>query len=148
MRFIEELLPNARARLSTVGRSADLVEAADLLSNLGREMIVVCDEVGKMVGVVTRTDVVRQFRSSLERPDAASCALTMNTNVVFCYPTDSVSEIWRTMKELRLESMPIVDGSHHPIGLLFVRDALELLMSEIEFEEQMIKDYVMGYGYH
>jgi hypothetical protein len=51
------------------------------------------------------------------------------------------------MKEIELNNVLIVDASHHPLGLLYVRDALELLMTEIEFEDQMINDYVTGYGY-
>jgi CBS domain-containing protein len=147
MRFVEELLPKASARLDTIDQCAHLVEAADLLSGFGKRMIVTCDESGRMVGVVTRTDIVRQFRSSLERPDAATCAIVMSTNVAFCHPSDPVSSVWEKMKEIGLNNVPIVDASHHPLGLLDARDALELLMSEIEFEEQMIKDYVAGYGY-
>ncbi|UVF22576.1 CBS domain-containing protein (plasmid) [Microvirga terrae] len=148
MRFVEELLPKSTARLNTIGQRARLVEAADLLSGLGKRMIVICDESGRMVGVVTRTDIVRQFRLSFERPDAATCATAMTADVVFCYPSDPVSSVWETMKELGLNNVPIVDASHHPLGLLDARDALELLMSEFELEEQMIIDYVAGYGYH
>ena len=42
---------------------------------------------------------------------------------------------------------PIVDGERRPIGLVSVRDALELLLSEVEHEGELMKEYVNCVGY-
>ena len=41
----------------------------------------------------------------------------------------------------------MVDAERKPIGLLFARDALEMLLSEVEYEEELLRDYVMCVGY-
>ncbi|MFX6842523.1 CBS domain-containing protein, partial [Acinetobacter baumannii] len=44
----------------TVRADASLVDAASLLSDTHRALLVVCSDDGAMVGVITKTDVVRQ----------------------------------------------------------------------------------------
>ena len=60
---VDKLLPLARERLSVLGSRAPLTHAARLLAQKDANLVVVCDSAGKMVGVVTKTDVVRGFCS-------------------------------------------------------------------------------------
>lgn len=72
MIFVEKILANARDRLVTIGADLPVTEAAELLYDSNCRMVVVCD-VGGIIGVVTRTDVVRQIgiaRAARARPGA------------------------------------------------------------------------------
>ena len=51
------------------------------------------------------------------------------------------------MKSKALQSVPIVDAERRPIGLVSARDALELLLSEVEHEGELMKEYVNCVGY-
>jgi CBS domain-containing protein len=62
MILIERVLPIARHRLVTIGADALLTEAAELLFAPRRRMVAVCNPVGVMIGVITRTDIIRQIR--------------------------------------------------------------------------------------
>jgi hypothetical protein len=100
-----------------------------------------------MSGVITMTDVVRQ----LSRCQGSSCTVAvftiMTDDVVFCRKTDQVYDIWTIMKERRLKNIPVTDETCVPIGLLNARDALEVLLVEVEQEESLLRDYVMCVGY-
>ena len=52
------------------------------------------------------------------------------------------------MKERGLKNVPITDQDSRPVGLLNARDALQGLLQEVENEESLLRDYVMGFGYH
>jgi hypothetical protein len=52
------------------------------------------------------------------------------------------------MKERRLKNVPITDLESRPVGVLNARDALEILLQEVEDEESLLRDYVMCVGYH
>jgi hypothetical protein len=58
--------------------------------------------------------------------------------------------VWRLveMKERRLKNVPITDLESRPVGVLNARDALEILLQEVEDEESLLRDYVMCVGYH
>ncbi|MEB6575510.1 CBS domain-containing protein, partial [Escherichia coli] len=67
---------------------------------------------------------------------------------VYCRPTDLLSDIWSVMKERHLKNIPILDPASRPIGVLNARDALEALLEELEYQEVLLRDYVMCVGYH
>jgi len=144
---IDSLLAKVRGRLLVISDDRQLTEAASLLSDNTRHMVVVCDSAGKMAGVITRTDVVRQIRHCQGCACTTACTDVMTRNVVSCRTNDWLHEVWSTMKEKGLHSIPVVDSEHKPVGLLFARDALEMLLSEVEYEEELLKDYVMCVGY-
>jgi CBS domain-containing protein len=145
--FVEKMASTARDRLVTVSHDAPLIEAARLLGTSNTDLVVVCGPGGRLSGVITKTDVVRQ----ISRCQGSSCTVAvsaiMTDDVVFCRPTDQVSDIWAIMKDRRLKNIPVTDAASVPIGLLNARDALEVLLTEVEQEETLLRDYVMCVGY-
>ncbi len=145
--FIESVLPTSRKRLVTIGADAPLTEAAELLFEPTCRMIVVCDPAGSMVGVITRTDIIRQIRRCSGYACATRCSAIMTRQVISCRPDDRLHEVWAVMKDKQLHSVPIVDSTRRPIGVLSARDALETLLASVEYEEALLKDYIMGIGF-
>ena len=144
---VESILPIARDRLLTIHARVQLTEAAESLTQSARHMVVVCDDARRMVGVVTRTDVVRQIGHCQGCACTTACATVMTRKVFWCRPDDWLHEVWAVMKDKGLRSVPIVDSERRPLGLLSARDALEMLLSEVVHEEELLKDYVMSGGY-
>jgi CBS-domain-containing membrane protein len=134
-------------RLLVIGDDRQLTEAASLLSDDIRHMVVVCDRTGAMAGVITRTDIVRQIRHCQGCACTTACTDVMTRNVISCKADDWLHEVWSIMKENGLHTVPVVDTERKPIGLLFARDAFEMLLSEVEYEEELLKEYVMCVGY-
>jgi CBS domain-containing protein len=51
------------------------------------------------------------------------------------------------MKERKLLHVPIVGDDLKPLGVINARDALLVLLEDAEYEEALLRDYVMGIGY-
>jgi CBS domain-containing protein len=51
------------------------------------------------------------------------------------------------MKKDGVLHVPVIDEDPKPLGVLNARDALQALLSEVEEEEELLRDYVMGIGY-
>jgi len=146
--FVERMLPIARDRLVTIRDDAPLIDAARLLRDLDCDLIVVRNSDELLAGVITKTDVVRQ----ISHCDGASCttaaSAVMTRSVILCRPEAPLHDIWSVMKERRLKNIPIVDDDIRPVGVLTARDALEALLEEVEYEEVLLREYVMCVGYH
>ena len=71
----------------------------------------------------------------------------MTRDVVVCKPGELLSDAWSIMRARKLKNIPIVDAESHPIGMLNARDALQLLLEEVQDEELLLRDYVMSAGY-
>ncbi|MGO3934264.1 hypothetical protein [Rhodopseudomonas pseudopalustris] len=56
MTRVPNILPKARDRLLLIGEDCQLTEAASLLSEPNRLMVVVCNDTGVTVGVVNGAD--------------------------------------------------------------------------------------------
>jgi CBS domain-containing protein len=145
---IAHVLPAARSRLVLIGDDRPLTEAASLLADTTRHMVVVCDRTGAMAGVVTRTDIVRQIQHCQGCACKTPCVDVMTREVICCCLSDSLHEVWTMMKSKGLKGVPIVDPERRPIGLVLARDALEMLLSEAEHEGELLKEYVNSVGYH
>ena len=145
--FVKQMLPRARERLATIGAGSPVREAADLMSRPHTDLVVVCDQDGGMVGVVTKTDIVGQIRQCEGHGCVARVDTIMSRGVVSCQPSDPLHDIWSLMKERGLQRIPIIDGDRKPIGIIYARDALQNLLGESESDETLLRDYVMGIGY-
>ncbi len=145
--FVEQMLPTALKRLVTIRGDAPLLEAAGLLGGAGTDLVVVCDAGKVLIGVITRLDVVRQISHCQGSGCAIAVSTVMTRPVSLCHPGDRVHDIWTVMKERRLKNIPVVGQDARPIGVLNARDALEVLLEDAEYEERLLRDYVMCVGY-
>ena len=100
-----------------------------------------------MVGVISKTDIVRQFSQRRESDGATAASTVMTRTVVSFCPDDQLHKVWTTMKHRRLKNVPILDPEYRPIGVLNARDVLEALLEEAEHEEMLLRDYVMSIGH-
>lgn len=146
--FVDGLLPIAQQKLATIADGAQLIEAARLLRDAGSDIVAVCTPDGVLAGVITKTDVVGQISHCQGQSCTTPASSVMTRDVVACKPGQLLSDVWTVMKNRKLKNVPIVDAESRPIGMLNARDALQLLLEEVEDEELLLRDYVMCVGYH
>jgi CBS domain-containing protein len=137
----------AQKRMITVQDDVLLVHAARLLSDTHRALLVVCDSSGAMVGVVTKTDVVRQVARGPGAVDGIRVSAVMTKAVTVCGREDQLHDVLARMKEKGFVHIPIVDKHARPRGVVNARDALQALLREVTDEELLLRAYVMGVGY-
>ena len=147
MRKVDRILPAAQGRLATVNANGLLIDAARLLNGPQFNLVVVCDDSGKMAGVISKTDVVSRISHCTGCSCTMAAAQVMTTEVAFCGPGDWVNDVWSVIKERRLKNLPVVDQNSIPIGVLNARDVLQVLLEDVEYEEQLLRDYVSCVGY-
>ena len=145
--FVEALLPVALDRLATIREDAPLIEAATQLARSRINLVVACRFDATIAGVITKTDVVRQLSQCKGSSCTTAASLVMAREVVVCRPTDWLADVWAMMRERGFKHVPVVDEASRPVGVLYARDALEVLLQETEADELLLRDYVLGIGY-
>ena len=144
--FVEELLAKARERLVTIADDALLIEVAKLLQ-AKTELVIVCNSEGALVGVITKTDIVKQISHCGGASCLVKASAVMTRDVLHCDAKDLLHDVWTRMRERGLKNVPVVGSTSRPLGLLHARDILQVLLSESESDEALLRDYVMGVGY-
>jgi CBS domain-containing protein len=144
---VESILSVAQQRMITVQADASLVDAASRLSDTHRALLVVCSGDGAMVGVITKTDVVRQVARCHGEVEKMRVSEVMTQAVTSCRSEDLLHDVLALMKSRGFVHIPIVDINARPLGVVNARDALQALLREVKDEELLLRAYVMGVGY-
>lgn len=144
---VETLVSSARDRLVTVSDKAPLTEAAARLGESRANLLVVCDGAGIMSGVISKTDIVSRIGRCRGSSCTESVTAVMTREVACCRSGDAIKDVWTLMKEKGFLHVPVVDHDNRPIGVLTARDVLQALLGEVEYEETLLREYVMGIGY-
>jgi CBS domain-containing protein len=138
---VNDLHTATAARLAVVGLDATLRTAALCLSRPGIGLVVVCGDVAA-AGVLTKSDLVRH----LSRAGAAVAQL-MTRPIVSCDPNDDLYSVWQTMTARKLQNMPVLGVDRKPLGILDIRDAMQVLFEHEQYQERLLIDYIDGVGY-
>ena len=143
--IVAELSSSISPRLAAIATTTTVRTAANALSQLDLGMLVVCNEGGPVVGVVSKSDLVRH----MARDGAAFAGITsvMTRDVVTCSMRDDLQAAWTKMVDRSLQNLPVLNDEGRPIGVLDIRDALRALLDQEGQEERQLINYVAGIGY-
>jgi CBS domain-containing protein len=142
---VDRLGSATSARLIAIAADDTVQAAALAFSNLNVGLLVVCDAVGRAVGVLSKSDLVRHLAGA--GPVGAPLAAAMSRDIVHCAPDDDLHAAWEDMSARRLQNMPVLDADSKPIGVLDIRDALQALLEQEQYQEQVLINYISGVGY-
>ena len=145
--FIESLLPLPSERLVVIAETAPLIQAAAVLRT-GIDLVAICRTDTSLAGIVTKTNVVEQISHCQGASCTCAVSTVMTRDVLLCHSDDPLSELWLRMKERGIKNVPLVDADLRPIAIVTARDILQVLLKEAETEEVLLRDYVMGFGWH
>jgi arabinose-5-phosphate isomerase len=144
--FIEHFLPTAHKRMCCIDAGSALLQAAQLLEH-AHDMLLVRDAEGRLVGVLTKTDAVRQIGICTGASCTAPVIEAMTKAPITMTPDGLLKDAWETMKTRGLKNIPVIDADGQPLGVLNARDVLQNLWQEVQQEEDLLFNYVMNVGY-
>ncbi len=143
---VEKMLPRAFERLAVIEAGASVQDAAELMSKPHIDLLVVCTH-GEMVGVLTKTDIVGLIGGCSGFGCTARVDSIMTRDVAYCRENEALLDVWAVMKERGFQRIPVLDDAQKPIGIIYTRDALQVLLGESEIEDALLRDYISGLGY-
>jgi CBS domain-containing protein len=147
MTLVKHILDAAWGRLAVLSEEGLIPDAARILANRNTPLVVVCDQEGIALGVLSRTDILKL----LARDGAAACAVNacaiMTRRIVSCHVDQPLQQVWTVLSTRSLRCVPILDNVGRPQGVVHGLDLVRALLDEEAHEEASLRDYVMGVGY-
>ncbi len=133
-----------RARSNEVFKIKATDCIADAASELTKRKIgalLVEDDSGKIVGILSERDIVGGMGPhGADLHDVAVSEL-MTTNIVKCAPKDTVLEAMAMMTDRRIRHLPVFDGEDL-VGLISVGDLVKCRISEVQAEAEAMRQYI------
>ena len=120
------------------------ISVAGLLEDLARHNVgamVVCDDTGTLVGIVSERDVVRQLHERGAELLRVPVSEIMTTSVVTCELTEAVDSLASTMTERRIRHMPVVSGGKL-VGIVSIGDVVKSRIEQLESDREQLESYI------
>jgi CBS domain-containing protein len=140
---VGRLLDRLGQKLATCRPEDTMQTVATILTSKGIGALPVCDEKGRMVGIVSERDLVTAFARRGGQVGILRVRDIMTTNVISCGPDDSPAEARALLQKHRFRHLPVVRGGDI-VGILSIRDLLETRLEETELEVNVLKDSVIA----
>ena len=147
MILVKHVMEPARKRLAVLSHDASIFDAAKILANRDTPLVVVRDSDGLAVGVIAPSHIVNILATAGADALGLNAGAIMTQPVLSCHQDESLEQIWAVMNSRTLPCAPILDDDGRPQGVLFARDVAIALIDEVNYDEKLLRDYVMGVGY-
>ncbi|KRF30338.1 CBS domain-containing protein [Nocardioides sp. Soil805] len=140
MHIHDILTAKASPEVVTVAPDAPVRDLVALLAEHNIGALIVSADGSAVDGIVSERDVVRRLGTDTAVLDLAVRDI-MTTDVQTCSGDDDLTDLMRTMTELRVRHLPVVaDG--RLTGIISIGDVVKHRIGELEFERDQLDHYV------
>jgi len=125
----------------TTAPDTTLLEISKLLGINRIGCIVVTGSDGKVIGIVSERDIVREIAragSTVLKEPVETC---MTKAVVTCREADTIDRLMAEMTAHRFRHMPVVERGRL-IGLVSIGDVVRMRIAEAEMEAAAMREYI------
>ena len=142
---VTQILSSKGGDVFSIPPEATVAELVRRLHSHRVGALLVQDESGQLVGIVSERDVVRGMATDGAISDAR-VATIMTADVVTITPNTDVAELSRLMTERRIRHVPVIDDAGGVVGLISIGDVVKVRMDELESERAALVDYITHGG--
>ena len=149
MILVKHILEPARKRLAVLSEEASLFDVARILANQETHtpLAVVCNSDGIAVGVIAPIHIVNVLATAGGDALGFNAGAIMTKPALICHIDEALEQVWPIMSSRTLPCAPILDDDGRAQGVLYARDVAIALLNEVNYDEALLRDYVMGVGY-
>ncbi len=141
---VRNILATKKGQLATIGPDEPVRRAIAMLAASRIGALLVTDEVGALVGILSERDIVRSAASDenlFDRPVGE----IMTREVIVGMPQDDVIAVAHTMLERRFRHLPIMDEGKL-IGIISIGDVLKTQRDAYRGEVDTLETMIIAEG--
>ncbi len=139
--LIVNILNQKGAVVHSVGEPATLQEAAGVLHDKRVGAVVVLDPEGRLVGVLSERDIVREVALKGAASLASPVGAAMTRAVITAEPSETVEQGLARMTDRRIRHLPVVtDG--RLLGIVSIGDLVKGKIEETEAQAAAMFRYI------
>ncbi len=149
---IRDIIRDKGGDVATVGAGRTVHEAVRELNSHRIGALVVTGDDGSIQGIVSERDVLRMAAETWDDGGDRTARLRdrpvvgiMTREVICAVPDDDLDYAMGIMTQNRIRHLPIVDEGRL-VGIISIGDVVRANLSQIAYENRMLKDYVQGGG--
>jgi CBS domain-containing protein len=138
---VAAILKSKGREVVTAGPNTPLLDIAETLGAHGIGCVVITGADGKVVGIVSERDIVREIGRAGPKVLKEPVAACMTKSVVTCREADTIDRLMAEMTAHRFRHMPVVERSRL-CGLVSIGDVVRMRIAEAEMEAAAMREYI------
>jgi CBS domain-containing protein len=138
---LAEVLRDKNQDIFRIGSKSSIATAAVTLTEKKIGALLVEDENGRIVGILSERDIVRGMGPHGADLHDVEVAELMTRNLIHCSPEDSVNEAMAMMTDRRIRHLPVFDGDQL-VGFISIGDLVKCRINEVQAEAEAMRAYI------
>ena len=128
-------------RIISVEQGDSIMSACKTLAQHRIGCVLVMDETGELVGVMSERDVARNLPHYGPALVDMPVLTIMTANVITCDHHDSIAKVMELMTTKRIRHLPVMDDGKL-VGMVSIGDIVKQKIAEAEAEAEHLKEYI------
>ena len=124
-----------------VRADANIAEAAVVLTEHRIGALLVENENGEIVGILSERDIVRGMGPHGADLHNVLVSELMTRDIIQCSVEDTVNEVLAMMNDRHIRHLPVFDGTEL-VGFISIRDLVRHRITEIQAEAEAMRQYI------
>ena len=138
---LAELLRGKSGEVFKVRTDQSIAEAATLMAEKRIGALLVEDDAGQIVGILSERDIVRGMGPHGADLHDVAVAELMTRNLVRAAPEDTINQAMAKMTDRRFRHLPVFDGDAL-VGFVSIGDLVKYRMMEVQAESEALRAYI------
>jgi CBS domain-containing protein len=146
MKTVRDVLKGKASKEVWSTRSkAKVFEALGIMADKGIGAVMVADDKGKMVGIMTERDYARKIilQGRLSKNTQVAEIMTPLSDMFVVKPTTKVEDCMLLMTEKKVRHLPVFDEGNF-VGIISIGDVLKSIISEQQLTIEHLSHYIAG----
>ena len=118
-----------------------IADAATALTEKKIGALLVEDEDGAIVGILSERDIVGGMGPHGADLHDVAVAELMTRDIIHCSPSDTVNEAMAMMTDRRIRHLPVFDGDEL-VGFISIGDLVKCRITEVQAEADAMRAYI------
>lgn len=140
---VAKILAKKGGDLFSIGPGETLGRAVEVLRDRRIGALLVTDEAGALVGILSERDIVRKLAETPGQTLPQLVQDVMTKEVKTCTPDETLVSVLKQMTDGRFRHVPVVDDGNL-VGMVTIGDVVNFRLTQLEHETLQLKQLIVG----
>ena len=137
-------LTESRGEVFSIAEATTVYAAARYLREKQVRAVAVCDGRGKVIGVVSQSDISDKVAAENRCPEQVRASEIMTTRLISVSPQESIEDCLELMEKYGIYHLLVMaeDGAYR--GMISMQDLLKIIALQNKARADSLEDYIVG----
>ncbi|MEJ5244299.1 MAG: CBS domain-containing protein [Bacteroidota bacterium] len=140
---VKDILSNKGPQVFTIGDNMPIRIAIEYLANNKIGVLLVLSEDGKICGIISERDIIREFAKSKAETLDKLVGEVMTRQVIFVEPDDEIEYAEKVFTQNKIRHLPVLQQKRL-VGLISIGDVVKAALNETKTENKYLMEYIGG----